>query len=707
MRVKGNSDVKPVPVHIAVFGSSGFVGSAVADSLRLDGCEVTRIHSPRIRSPRVSGADAASAALQLADSYSELVDQLRGVEIVVNAAGLGSADSIDEMALFGANAVLPALLLLLSEKAGARRFIHISSAAVQGRRLLDETMITSPFSRYSDSKCCGELALLSIASSVELTIYRPPGVHASGRRTTQQLARYARSRLSAVARNSAGQPTPQALLPNVADAVKFLARRDDSPTIVMHPWEGLTTEGLLNVLGNQPPRRLPSAVAGALVWGLSKAARTAGPARRLEVLWFGQGQSQSWLTSAGWKPPNGISAWRRLSWELTESSSNVSRRPVIVFAVTTSYQVPYLGNTPRAFDASGWDVRVVAGGGAELEAVKQRTHSLSMERDPAPVKDAGSLLRWVWLLARVRPDAVMIGTPKAALLGLLAARITRVRVRVYLLRGLRLETVNGVGAYLLRFLERVAMRCSTHVIAISPSLREKALDLGLVGRTPIEVLGAGSSHGIDLSRFAVDQSKQRARRLASRSRLGLSDKFVVGFVGRVRADKGIPELLRAIASLDPTVNAHLVIVGRTEEDLIVRQLNADPELMSRVTVVGHVNDVEDYYPAFDVLCLPSHREGFGNVVIEAAASGVPSVVSDATGVRDTVIPDETGLIVPRNDDARLAGAIVALAEPGLRGRLGVAARERAISLFGDQSVNDRYLQFVWSALQQAGSGRRV
>ena len=304
--------------RVALAGASGFVGSAVAAVLS-DGHDVVPVSVPRLRSGARTADDVRRAAGAEADARADLVRQLVGVDVLVNAAGDPDASSADEGALFGANAVLPALLVAAATEAGVARVVHVSSAVVQNDRpTLDSSEEMVGFSPYSASKVVAEEVLRSAAGVV--VRYRPPSVHASGRRVTSMISRIAGSPAATVARPG-DQPTPQALLPNVASAIAFLATTDARPpAVVHHPSEGVTVTSLMSDLsGGRRPVRLPRAVAHAVVRAAKLVGRfhrpTAANARRVELLWLGQAQAPSWLTEAGWRPPVGREGWRALGQE--------------------------------------------------------------------------------------------------------------------------------------------------------------------------------------------------------------------------------------------------------------------------------------------------------------------------------------------------------------------------------------------------------
>ena len=697
-------------MKVALFGASGFIGSAIAHSLRSADFDVVEISTPRLTSTGRTVEMLKRNLSNQVEDLTSLVDRLRPMDVVVNAAGISEATDAWTDELAGANSLTPSVLASLADQAEVPRFVHVSSAAVLGNGALDSSENWKPASHYAESKSLGEELLLSLLPQTTLiVIYRPPGVHDANRQVTQKIARVARSAASSFAGDDTSQ-SPQALLGNVADAVRFLTSADSPPRVVAHPWEGQTTKSLLTNLGAQHrPKRIPSPIAKAAIAAAKVLKINPAQVRRIEVLWFGQRIATSWLETAGWRPALVDQDWATLGQKLLNDSRHETRSPRIVFAVTASLQVPYLGRTPGAFADDGWDVHVVSAAGPELASLDQgsQTHIVDMVRDPSPIADLRSLLAWLRLLRKLRPDAVLLGTPKASLVGLLAAKISRVPVRTYLLRGLRLETATGPMAKILWLLEKVAIWCSTEVLAISPSLAERVRELGLGGTRQINVIGSGSSHGIDLSKFdGVDGDN--GDEAPTRAMLGIpSGEFVVGFVGRVRSDKGVPELLEAIRILSNSEPAWLILIGRVEEPALIETIAAHNE-DGRIIALDHVENIERYYPLFDALCLPSHREGFGNVVIEAAAFGVPSVVSDATGVRDTVMDRETGLIVGLKKVQEIAAALNEFRDRDLAQDMGQRAQERARREFDDVALNQKFVEHLNISIGERRSpGRAV
>jgi glycosyltransferase involved in cell wall biosynthesis len=252
--------------------------------------------------------------------------------------------------------------------------------------------------------------------------------------------------------------------------------------------------------------------------------------------------------------------------------------------------------------------------------------------------------------------------------------------------------MDGAGRRVLTFLTWVTCRLAHRVICVSESLRLRAIECGVVDQERAVVLGAGSCNGLDERSFAPT-AERTAAGSALRERLGIPpSSCVIGFVGRIALDKGVGELAAAWRVLRQSwPELHWIVVGR-EDDTdpvpagVLAEMAADP----RCHLVGHLDDVAIAYAAMDLLVLPTYREGFGNVLIEAAAMERPTVATEVTGCVDAVEDGVTGTLVPPRDPAALAAAIDRyVADPDLRHRHGSAGAARARLLFGQQVLWDR------------------
>jgi glycosyltransferase involved in cell wall biosynthesis len=373
----------------------------------------------------------------------------------------------------------------------------------------------------------------------------------------------------------------------------------------------------------------------------------------------------------------------------------------IVVGVTHAQTCLVLGGRLRTLREAGFQVTLVSSPGDLLDrtAASEGVEpvALPMQRGIAPFADLWSLARLWWLLRRIKPDMTEFSTPKAGLLGNLAARLCGVPVRVYMLRGLKLETATGIKRRILLATERLASACAHVVLCNSKSLRAKALALGIAPASKLHLLGEGSSNGVDMELFTPGPSDIR-------DRLGLSrEAYVVGFVGRLTRDKGLPELIEAFdAILKAEPNTHLLLVGWFDaaEDALDDKMRARIEGHPQIHCTGFVADTAPYYRAMDLMVLPTWREGFPNVVLEAAASGIPVITTESTGSRDSVVPEVTGLLIPPGYPEAISEAVLKLLRnPERRLKMGVAARAWVLEHYVDERVLGHTADYYKSLLK--------
>lgn len=359
---------------------------------------------------------------------------------------------------------------------------------------------------------------------------------------------------------------------------------------------------------------------------------------------------------------------------------------------TASYSVRYIEGQGEYLREKGYEVAVVSSAGEELRKEEQEGNStvvLEMAREISPLRDVFSLWRLVELMRRLQPKITNVATPKAGLLGGLAAWLCGVPCRYYTLHGLRCETATGWKRKVLMAAEVIACRCAHRVICVSESLRQKAIELGMVDGSRTVVLGGGSCNGVDAERFApTEEGLRRGKQL--REKLGIPGNApVIGFVGRVTKDKGISELVEAYLGLRKEIpELRLLLVGDVEDPLPA-QTRQWIENERGIVRTGFVCDAADYYHAMDVLALASYREGFPIVVLEAGAAGKAVVAARATGVLDAVVDGVTGLLMPVGDAAALAAGLKKVIEDReLAAALGEAGRERVVREFRRERVWD-------------------
>lgn len=358
------------------------------------------------------------------------------------------------------------------------------------------------------------------------------------------------------------------------------------------------------------------------------------------------------------------------------ADSPAAPRPRLTFIVTSAMSAFFFRGQLAYLIDHGWDVDIVSSPGPQLEATRTqgaRPWAVSMDREIAPLHDLLSLWRLWCLLRRTTPDLVVAGTPKAGLLGTIAARLAGVPNVVYTLHGLRLETASGWKRRLLWSAEWLACRGAHQVRSVSRSLRARAIALGLVTQEHCSVTRSGSSNGVDIKHWQRTPRREAAgRRMRKRLRIP-STVPLIGFVGRLTRDKGIVDLYQAFKRLQPAYpELRLLLVGDFEAgDPIPAESRVQMERDPFVVITGFVTEVAPYYWTMDVLALPTYREGLPGVSLEAQAASVPVVSTNATGAVDAVLDGFTGIQLPPGDvDALTAALDRLLGDPGLRARMG-------------------------------------
>ncbi len=318
--------------------------------------------------------------------------------------------------------------------------------------------------------------------------------------------------------------------------------------------------------------------------------------------------------------------------------------------------------------------------------------SVPLERSISPRRDWQALWALRRAFKRIKPNVVYSVTPKAGLLSMAAAFIAGVPCRIHTFTGQVWATKRGASRWLLSNMDRLIALFATHILVDSASQRKFLVSNNVVQPGKATVLGHGSISGVDLQRFKPNpQAREDVRKELSLK----EDAVVLLYVGRLNRDKGIPELLEAFAlHVAEHPKTRLLLVGPDEEGM---EGLIDPA--SGVLRVGYTDMPERYMAAADVFVLPSHREGFGSTVIEAAACGLPAVASRIYGLTDAVVDGETGLLHERGSVKSLAAALAKLSsDPEWRRRMGEAARARATKDFAMQDVTRRTLDFYHQAL---------
>ena len=277
---------------------------------------------------------------------------------------------------------------------------------------------------------------------------------------------------------------------------------------------------------------------------------------------------------------------------------------------------------------------------------------LDLTRKITPLKDLKALYRLFRFLQKYRPEIVHTHTPKAGIVGMLAAFLARVPLRIHTVAGLPLMEAKGMKKIILRFVERLTYRCATNVFSNSKGLQVYILEQRLTDAQKMTLIGQGSSNGIDTSHFQP-QDKHSKTIQSLRATLGINkEDFLFCFVGRLVSDKGINELVVAFSQVHKHYpNTKLLLVGPEEADLDPLKLSTRNTIETNTNIIttGFQNDIRPYLTMADAFVFPSYREGFPNVVLQAGAMEVPCIVSDINGCNEIITNGETGRIVPPKD----------------------------------------------------------
>lgn len=305
-------------------------------------------------------------------------------------------------------------------------------------------------------------------------------------------------------------------------------------------------------------------------------------------------------------------------------------------------------------EREGYEVVALSSPGEALDEIRERekvrTIAVTMQRHISPVNDLRSLWKLIRVFRKEKPEMVHSMTPKAGLLCMIAAWICRVPVRIHTFTGLVFPTSTGLKRKILMATDWLTCACATHVIPEGEGVKNDLVN-NKITRKPLRILGYGNVRGIDLNRF--DPKNPEVIKAAEMIRREEVLTFI--FIGRLVGDKGIPELVKAFCRLNKELpDTRLLLIGREEPQLDPLDSNTLKEISDSpaIEAVGQKADVRPWLLASDVFVLPSHREGFPNVVIEAGAMGLPSIVTDINGSREIIHNGENGLIVPsKNADA--------------------------------------------------------
>ena len=368
------------------------------------------------------------------------------------------------------------------------------------------------------------------------------------------------------------------------------------------------------------------------------------------------------------------------------------------FATILKYQAKHL--------AQYFTVEIVTSPGGAFKKVSEaeglRMYGISMVRGINILKDIRSLLAMAWMLRKAKPMLVHSYTPKAGLIMMLAAFVCGVPVRVHTFTGLIFPTERGFKQTLLIWIDRLICACATHVVPEGLGVKRDLRKFSIT-RKQLNVIGHGNIAGIDTSYFSLEAIGVRISARNFRERLGIrDDEFVFCFVGRLNRDKGISELLQAF-SVD-SIKGHLVLVGEVDLSApITADTLAVIDSHPRVHAVGFLEDVRAAMGGADVLVLPSYREGFPNVVLQAGAMELPVIATDISGCNEVIETGFNGWLVPPRNVPVLQAAMqeATLTDSSERRGMGLRARGRIQERFEQREHWERMVRFYRGLLVDA------
>jgi glycosyltransferase involved in cell wall biosynthesis len=351
----------------------------------------------------------------------------------------------------------------------------------------------------------------------------------------------------------------------------------------------------------------------------------------------------------------------------------------------------------KFMSTNGFEVIGVSSAGSTLHEVSKeeeiRVIEIEMSRKITPINDFFSVYHLYKVIKKEKPIIVHSHTPKAGIVSMLAAKLANVPVRLHTVAGLPLMEATGMKRKVLNFVEKVTYACATKVYPNSKGLYEFIVNQELGSSVKMKVIANGSSNGIGTTYFDSERiSEEQRRELRTKLNIQKAD-FVFVFVGRLVGDKGINELIDAFSKIKDC-NVKLLLVGGLEPDLdpLFKQTINEIETNSNIISVGFQRDVRPYFAISNCLVFPSYREGFPNVVMQAGAMALPSIVSNINGCNEIIEEGINGTIIPLKDaDSLFESMLKMLNDKSWRNQLVGNARDKIVSRFEQQLVWDALL----------------
>jgi glycosyltransferase involved in cell wall biosynthesis len=357
-----------------------------------------------------------------------------------------------------------------------------------------------------------------------------------------------------------------------------------------------------------------------------------------------------------------------------------------------------------------YEVHAVSSPGERMNEVKQQegviTHTIVMTRRISPWQDLKSLFQLIKLMRTERPAIVHTHTPKAGIVGMLAAKLSGVPVRLHTVAGLPLLETSGLKRSLLNVIEKVTYSCATKVYPNSFKLKEIIVTENFCNKNKLKVIGNGSSNGIDTDHFSPEAIPAETG-CALKEKIGIKNTDIVFcFIGRMVKDKGVEELIKAfLINFETNKNIKLILVGPFEKQLDPLTSETENTILHHPNIhfAGFQKEVRPYFSIADIFVFPSYREGFPNVLMQAGAMGLPCIVSNINGCNEIIEHNVNGLVIPVKNTQAIADAMSQLAENSAqRKQMASVARDMIIARYNQKFIWEELLKEYKAEIQKAG-----
>ncbi len=365
----------------------------------------------------------------------------------------------------------------------------------------------------------------------------------------------------------------------------------------------------------------------------------------------------------------------------------------IVIGISSSFCANFLRGQIAYLNQHGFEVIIISGAGEEISLLAKeenaKLYNVKFTKSFSAIKDVFVLNQIIKILRKEKPQIINAGNPKSGFLIMLAAKFVRNKNRIFTLHGLLSDTKIGVKRSIITFIERISCTIAKQIFVVSPSLLEHAASRNILKKEKAVCLGYGSTNGVNTDLFSkTSQTIEEAKKL--KSLYGIDEKsFVIGFVGRISKDKGIEFLLDSFLEIKKTApQAKLFLVGPYEQSNCISDYhkallyNGDG-----IYYLGKAFYVVPFYLLFDVLALTSFREGFGNVLIEAAAMEVPVIATNIPGCKDALENGVNGFVFEMGDKIDFIKKIeIFINDPNKCKEFGMMGREMAQKKFNNKNI---------------------